>query len=201
MMMITSTLSLLILVASATPYERARGNAEVIENLGRFLEEYVGQCDSDEPLFDKAACEQKAKSVRRKYRGRTLRLEVDSPRDLVSVAKFDQRKKMFRVHLTPFFSERGLGLSVGRPRKLTAEGYPVVRNVPIWVKLPDGEPEFVFRRQLDRGMVRLELLFKPKRAWQLKRRGGDAVRGAEVALVGVRVYGSRGGTLLAEQTY
>lgn len=200
-MMSTSALSLLILVASATPYERARSGAETIENLGRFLEEYVGQCDSDEPIFDKAACERKAQDARKRYRGRTLLLEIDSPRDQVSVATFDERKKMFRIHLTPFFSERGLGLSVGRPRKLTAEGYPVVRNVPIWVKLPDGEPEFVFRRQLDRGMVRLELIFKPKRAWQLKSRGGDAVRGAEVALVGVRVYGSRGSSVLAEQTY
>jgi hypothetical protein len=105
------------------------------------------------------------------------------------------------VHLTPFFSERGLGLSVGKPSRLTSEGYPVVKNVPIWVKLPKDESEFIFRRDLERGNVKIELLVKPQRAWIMKSKTGEVVRGAEVALAGVRVYGSRGSAVLAEQTY
>ena len=199
-MFISTTATILITLAS-TPYDRVRGGAQTVSNLGRFLEEYVGDCEHDSPGFDKLGCEQKAQSARDRYRGRTLMLEVDGSSDQVSVAEFDPSKGMFRVHFTPFFSERGLGLSVGKPSRLTSEGYPVVKNVPIWVKLPKGESEFIFRRDLERGNVRIELLVKPQRAWIMKSRAGEIVRGADVALVGVRVYGSRSSEVLAEQTY
>jgi hypothetical protein len=130
-----------------------------------------------------------------------LILELEGDGEQITVAEFDQSKSMFRVHLTPFFSERGLGLSVGKPSRLTSEGYPVVKNVPIWVKLPKDQSEFIFRRDLERGNVKIELLIKPQRAWVLKSRNGETVRGAEVALAGVRVYGNRGSDVLAEQTY
>src|SRR5688500_2877885 len=112
MMFISTTATILITLAS-TPYDRVRGAAQSVSNLGRFLEEYVGDCEHDSPGFDKFGCEQKAQSARERYRGRTLMLEVDGSSDSVSVAEFDTNKGMFRVHFTPFFSERGLGLSVG----------------------------------------------------------------------------------------
>jgi hypothetical protein len=199
MISISSTIILLSLAASPS-YDRVRDSAQTVSNLGRFLEEYVGDCEHDEPRFDKAGCEQKAKEARERFKGRTLMLELE-PGEQVKVAEFDKSKGMFRVHLTPFFSERGLGLSVGKPSRLTPEGYPVVKNVPIWVKLPKDESDFIFRRALERGDVRLELLVKPQRAWVMKTKTGEVLRGAEVALVGVRVYGSRGSDVLAEQTY
>ena len=162
---------MLALWTMSTPYEQARARAEPVSNLGRFLESYVGDCESDDPAFQREPCESAAKEVRKKYQGRTLLLEIESTEGLLRVMKFDPRKKKFRVHLTPFFSERALGLSVGKPKRLTPEGYPVVRNVPLWVRLPEGEPEFAFRRRFDRGMVRLEMVIKPKRAWRLKKRG------------------------------
>jgi hypothetical protein len=196
-----STTAILLAALVSTPYDRVRDSAQAVSNLGRFLEEYVGDCEHDAPGFDRKGCEAKAKDAREKYRGRTLLLELEGGSDQISVAEFDQTKGMFRVHLTPFFSERGLGLSVGKPSRLTAEGYPVVKNVPIWVKLPKDESEFIFRRDLERGNVRIELLVRPQRAWVMKAKSGEVVRGAEVALAGVRVYGSRGSAVLAEQTY
>ena len=201
MMTTISTTTIILITLASTPYDTARNTAQTISNLGRFLEEYVGDCEHDSPGFDKNGCERQAKSARDRYRGRTLILELEGGGEQIQVAEFDQTRRMFRVHLTPFFSERGLGLSVGRPSRLTSEGYPVVRNVPIWVKLPKDESEFIFRRDLERGNVRIELLVKPKNAWIMKARSGERVRGAEVALVGVRVYGSRGSDVLAEQTY
>jgi hypothetical protein len=200
-MMFISTTATLLLSFASTPYDRARDTAQSVSNLGRFLEEYVGDCEHDSPGFDKHGCETKAQSARERYRGRTLMMEVEGSSDQISVAEFDKGKNMFRVHFTPFFSERGLGMSVGKPSRLTSEGYPVVKNVPIWVKLPKGETEFIFRRALERGNVRIELLIKPQRAWIMKSRAGENVRGADVALVGVRVYGGRGSEVLAEQTY
>ena len=93
-------------------------------------------------------------------------------------------------------------MTVGKPERLNKEGYPVMKNIPIWVKSPDGREDFNFRRQLERGMVRLELLVKPKKAWRLKRTNGEPdYRGVAVDLVGLRIYAARGSTVLAEQTY
>lgn len=196
-----STTTIILIALASTPYDSVRSRAQTVSNLGRFLVEYVGDCEHDSPDFDKYGCEKKAESARDRYRGRTLLLEVEGGGDQIQVAEFDQTKGMFRVHFTPFISERGLGLSVGKPSRLTSEGYPVVKNVPIWVKLPKDQSEFIFRRDLERGNVKIELLVKPQRAWILKARTGENVRGAEVALIGVRVYGGRGSAVLAEQTY
>jgi hypothetical protein len=200
-MMTISTTAIFLALLAASPYDRARDSAQTVANLGRFLEEYVGDCEHDTPGFDKTGCERNAKEARERYRGRTLLLEIEGEGDQLKVAEFDSSRGMFRVHFTPFFSERGLGLSVGKPSRLTSEGYPVVKNVPIWVKLPKDQSEFIFRRDLERGNVKIELLVKPRRAWAMKARTGEVVRGADVALVGVRVYGSRGSAVLAEQTY
>ena len=55
-----------------------------------------------------------------------------------------KRRSAYRVELTPFFADRALALSVGKPKKFNADGLPVVRNLPLLVKLPEGETEFTF---------------------------------------------------------
>lgn len=189
-----------VLALLAQPnYASARGGAEPVKNLGRFLEQYLGECESEDPSFNKSACEATAKKVQDSYRDQTLRLELEEVGDQFHLAQWDAPKNAFRVHLTPLFSERALALSVGRPTRLNDDGLPVMKNLPVWVKIPKDTPEFVFRRELERGQVRLELLFKPKGPWRLKRKGDTDIRGAEVALVGLRLY--RGDTVIAEQTY
>jgi hypothetical protein len=200
-MMPSSLPTILSMALASSPYERAKESAQVVRNLGRFLEEYVGDCEHDEPTFNKVACESTAKKARDRYGSGTLVIEIEDVAELIRVQSFDAARQTFQLLITPFFSERGLGMSVGKPTRLTPEGFPVVKNVPVTVRLPKGEQDFVFRRQLDRGMVKLELLVRPKNAWRMTKRDGEAVRGAEVALVGVRVYGSSGNGLLAEQTY
>lgn len=187
------------LLAGAS-YDGLLKKAERITNVGRFLEEYVGECESSEPTFDRAACESRAQEARAQYRGRTLVIEMGDVSEQIAFGGWDDRQGAYRLLLTPFFSERALGLSVGKPR-LSGTGAPVVKNIPIWVRRPKGEPDFGFRRQLERGMVRLELVVRPQGAWRLRGKGEAAVRGAEVSLIGIRVYASRGQQILAEQTY
>lgn len=185
---------------AGTSYDGVLKKAERITNLGRFLEEYVGECESTEPTFDRAGCETRAQQTRSEYRGRTLVVEVGDASERVAFGGWDERRGAYRLLLTPFFSERALGLSVGKPR-LSGSGAPVVKNIPIWVPRPKDEPDFGFRRQLERGMVRLELVVRPQGAWRLRGKGDATVRGAEVSLLGIRVYASRGQRILAEQTY
>lgn len=187
---------------AAPDYGALRGSAEPVNNLGRFLERYLGDCESSDRDFDKRGCELEAQNRRKKLADHLLLLEIDSPEEQVHFAEWDRSQRAYRLHLTPFFGERALALSVGRPEKLSREGLPVVKNVPIWVKLPKGEEEVAFRRALERGMVRLELLLRPRKPWRMKRKAGDGeYRGLDVALVGLRIYPLRGQRVLAEQTY
>lgn len=189
------------LLVAAPSYASLKDSAEPVSNLGRFLEHYAGDCDSDDPSFDKRGCEESAAAEQKKFNGKLLVIEIE-PGEQLRFDMFDKSRGEYRLLLAPFFGERALALSVGKPDKLNKDGLPVVKNVPIWVKLPKGEDEMTFRRQLERGMVRLEMLVRPRKAWRMKRRDGDSdYRGVEVALVGIRLYSDRGQGVLAEQTY
>lgn len=183
-------------------YAAARSSAEQVKNLGRFLESYLGDCTSDDPTFDKRACLSRADEVQKDHRGKLLRLEIEDASEQVKFAGWDAKRSAYLLHFTPFLSERGLGLSVGKPSGLNSDDGPIVKNMPVWVKAPNGEGDFGFRRSLERGNVRVELLFKPVKPWAMKSKKGEAdVRGVNVELVGLRVTSNRGDQVLAEQVY
>jgi hypothetical protein len=190
-----------VLFIAAPNYTAQRGEAEVIPNLGRFLESYVGDCLRDDPEFNKAACESVAQNYRRTTQGKLYRVEIDDLGEMIRFSGWDSGRSASRLHLTPFFGERGLAISVGKPSGLE-KGGPVVKNVPIWVKTKGKEEEDDLRRSVDRGLVRLELLMRPGKPWVLKSKDGkDTFRGVDVTLVGLRLYATRGNSVLSEQTY
>src|SRR5262245_33848626 len=100
---INAAATIILTTLISSPYDRVRDSAQTVSNLGRFLEEYVGDCEHDSPGFDRNGCERKAQTARDRYRGRTLILEMEGDGQQITVAEFDQSKNMFRVHLTPFF--------------------------------------------------------------------------------------------------
>lgn len=189
------------LVAAAPGYSELRLEAEPITNLGRFLERYLGDCESDDPSFDKRSCEEGVAEVRKRWNDKLLVIEIEAPEEQLRLAELEARRKAYRLHLTPFFGERALAMTVGKPDRLNKDGLPVMKNIPIWVAAPDGRDDFNFRRQLERGMVRLELLVRARRPWRLERKGETPFRGLEVELAGLRLYPLQGRAVLAEQTY
>ena len=195
---------LLSFVFSATgSYDSLRSRAEPITNLGRFLEAVVGDCASVDPAAggDRRACKARVRRAQNDYRGRLMRVQVDEVASAMSLAGYDERKEAFRVDLIPFFSARGFGMSVGKPKRLNRDGLPVMRKLALWVKLPADTPAFVFRRNLERGMVHLELVVVPENAYRMLRAGRDPILGLEVALKGLRLVGARSGEVLAEHVY
>lgn len=197
-----AAVALLAHVAAAAPsYSAQSSSARLVTNLGRFLESFLGDCSSDNPDFDKASCEESAARFRSDAEGKLHRIEIESPSEQLHFAGWDEKRKAFRMHLTPFFAERGFALTVGKPTGLSAEGLPTMKNLPIWIKLPPDAEEAQFKRQLERGGVRLEILFEPKKPWVLKQKGGKGeYRGVETNLAGLRAISERG-SVLAEQTY
>ncbi len=195
--------ALLPLVAVSAPdYATLRGQAEPVSNLGRWLEKVVGDCDHDDAGFDKKGCEEEAARVRKRYEGQPVLIELDSAEEQVHFAEWDASHNAYRLHLTPFFGERALAMTVGKPEKTNKDGLPLMKNIPIWVKMPKGESELVFKRMLERSQVRVEMVVRPRKPWRLKRKSGEGdFRGLDVALLGLRVYPIQGQNVLAEQTY
>ena len=196
-----SIIAVLTLVSASTAFDTLVAEAKPVPNLGRLLAGYVGECDAGEVADGRQACRRSVRRFRRDWRGQLARVTIEEPADVVRFVGFDRRKKAFRLNLVPFFAARGFGMSVGRPRRINGQGQPVMRNLPLWVKLPEDRPPFVFRRDLERGMVRLELVVVPKKTYRVRRAGKTPVRGLEVALKGLRLVGARSGEVLVEQTY
>lgn len=188
-------------LAALSSYPSQREGAERVPNLGRFLEAYLGDCTSDDPSFDKKACNEEAAKVQKEKNGRVFVFEVPDATTMFELKGFDKQRGVYRVAVTPFFSERALAMSVGKPQKLNADGLPIVKNVPLSVKMPEGETEFSFKRRLERGQVTVEIMFKPKTAWSMKPKGQPELRGLSVQLVGIRLTQSPGETVIAEETY
>lgn len=179
-------------------FDRAAKEATPIDGLGRFLERVLGACDGvDEDRVDRRVCDKKAEEAREALEGRLLLFESSELAGRFSAPEWDPRKRRYRVLWTPIFGERGLGLTVGRPSRLDSAGNPVLERRALWVDRPSNLPEFIFRRDLERGMVDLELLIVAGDTWRLRRRGGPDVRGLEVELRGLRLR-TRSGILVEE---
>lgn len=197
----TAGLLLLLLAPAAESYESLASQAKSVNNLGRYLESYLGDCEHDTPGFDRKGCLEDVRGVQSKENGALLKIVVDDVREQLAFAGWDGNKKAYRLHLTPLFPERDVAMTVGKPSRLNSDGQPVMKNMPLWVELPKGEAEFAFRRRLERGMVRLELLVRPKGPWQKARKGEAPLRGLEVVLVGIRMLPARGSGHLFQQVY
>src|SRR5688500_17789106 len=107
-MLVLPVLECALLAVSSPSYATLRGSAEQVTNLGRFLERYLGDCDSDDPSFDKRTCETAAFDVQKKYDGKVLAIDVEDVEGLLTLAEFESAKNAYRLHLTPFFGERAL---------------------------------------------------------------------------------------------
>lgn len=183
------------LVLAASPFE----SAEEIPRLDAFLDAYVGTCRSHAPAV-RAECERDAHAARRRLTGEAFRLEGDA-RVQLSVRSVDAQRGVIRVRILPFWSEGGLGLSVGRPRRLDGQGNPLVRTLDLEVPLPDDEPAFIARRRFEMGRVRLEWVVRPQSSWSLSRPGEDEVRGVAVRPVALRIVEPRTGKVVTEKTW
>ena len=172
--------------AEPSPFQAAWDAAEPIEALGRFLGATVGRCAGLEGSAIRR-CRADADRARAEASGAVRALRVTRPRGLLGTPSFDPERGRWRVRLTPIFSAEGLGLTVGRPLRLDREGRPVVRTIDLWVDKPSGLPDFVFRRDVERGIVRLQVLVKLGEPWALKRRGRAPARGLSTRLVGYRL--------------
>lgn len=176
--------------ADTASFAEAWTTATTVESLGRFLEDLLGDCDGSPGSVSSSAvraCREEAEKARAAAKGRLFALTRRDVKGKLDGLVWVPSKNAYRVFLTPIFGELGLGLTIGRPTRLNRAGQPVLARRRIWLRRPEGVPEFIFRRDLERGMVLVDLLVEVGRPWRLGRRGQKSVRGLSAKLRGLRV--------------
>jgi hypothetical protein len=182
--------------ALAASFDDVSSRAQRLDALEPFLERYVGRCLG---LAERAVCQRNVATARREVTGKTFAVRVP---DAATLVRPTLGGDGFVLLVTPFVDGGGgLALTHGAPTRQDAEGHPIVALVPVRGRFPDGVMEMEFRAPFRTGAIELEIVFRPEKAWKLKRRGepGD-VEGVAARFLAIRVLDARTGKEIASRT-
>jgi hypothetical protein len=180
---------------ASSRFDAVRGQARQVDDLGPFLERYVGSC-LDEAT--RAECEQNVRAVRRGVDGNTYAASVaEQTLDLV---RPERTRDGYRFVVTPFIDGGGVALTNGEPRRQDASGRPLIGLLVLDGALPAGMDEMDLESALRTGRVELQVVFRPEGAWRLKRKGGPGFyEGVKARFLAVRLIESRTGAEIASK--
>jgi hypothetical protein len=191
-------LLLLAPVASSADerFAAAAAKAERLDDLRIFLGNYVGSCTDP---FERRACEGRVSAFRKGVGAKAFVVRVT---DASQVVRTQPRGDRVLLLLTPFIDGGGYALSRGEPRRQDAEGNPLVDLVPIEVRLPPGMMEMEFLSPFRSGAIELELVFRPDRAWKMKRKGEPgSYEGLAARFLALRILNARDDSEIAAKTW
>jgi len=199
----TAILALLLALTalpSSTPaddrFTAAAAKAERLEDLRVFLGRYVGSCT--DPV-ERRSCEANVAAFRKAAGGKTYVVRIPEAAPLIRTQPKGDRVLLL---LTPFIDGGGFALTRGEPARQDAAGNPLVDLIPIEARLPPGALEMDFLSPFRAGAIELELVFRPDRAWKLKRKGEPgAFEGIAARFVALRILNARDGSEIAARAW
>lgn len=174
----------------------AAAKAERLEDLRIFLGKYVGKCT--DPI-ERRTCEANVAAFRKAAAGKTFVVRVNEASQVIRTQPKTDRVVLL---LTPFIDGGGYALTRGEPRRQDADGNPLMDLVPLEVALPPGMMEMEFLSPFRSGAIDLELVFRPDRAWKLKRKGEPgSFEGLAARFLALRVLNARDDSEIAAKTW
>lgn len=181
----------------AAAYGDLAARANHLENLGTFLERYVGACN--DPLT-RVDCEANVKAQRRTLDGALYAASLAE--GTLDIVKVERRGDRLRFVVTPFIDGGGLALTHGAPRQQDAAGHPVIGLLVLEGQLPAGMDELSLDSALRTGRLAMEVLFEPEGTWKLKKKGeAGFYEGVRARFVGIRLVETRSGQELASRVF
>jgi hypothetical protein len=182
--------------AAAASFEELEAHAQRIDALEPFLARYVGRCTDQ---FERVTCERNVAAARKEVAGRTFAVRVT---DAAPLVRLSLEREGFVLLLTPFVDGGGIALTHGAPTRQDSAGRPLVDLLPIRGKLPPGTMEMELQAPFRTGAIELEIVFRPERAWKLRRSHGERgdVEGVAARFLAVRVLDARTGKEIATRT-
>lgn len=187
--------------AQAAPpaaFAQLRDRAQPLASLSTFLSSFIGDCGFD-PMGGNA-CKQKVEAFRKKALGKTYQVILDdNAQQLVQPRGFSPSTHEMEFALTPYFEAAGFALTHGQPRKLNAQGSPVIPLIRMRSILADAVTPMMVDRVFRTGDVRMQIVFKPLGIWKLPRKDkrGAFVEGVKAQVLGVQLTEARTGNTIA----
>ena len=191
---------LALLLALPTParaggFDAVAEGAERLDELGTFLDRYIGRCTD---RYEKQRCEANVAQVRKEASGARFTIRVT---DAASLVRAQRKGAGYVLLFTPFIDGGGMALTHGAPVKQDAAGRPIVNIIPIPAALPDGMMEMEFETPFRTGAIELEIVFRPEKVWKMARRGElGSYEGVAARFLGVRIMDARSGAEIASRT-
>lgn len=175
-------------------FERLRAGSEPLGGLAPFLERYVGACESPE---GRAECRASAEAFRKKAAGKTLYMRVgEDVADMLAPGPYDASTGELTVLVTPMFGAAGMALTHGAPRKVDAQGSPLLPRLRLEGSTTEGWTPSRFQRLFSQRELRLDVVFTPEAQWAVGS-GARRVQGVRARVLGLRVVHARSGETLA----
>ncbi len=193
-------LALPLLLAAALParagdrFDGLVQHAERLESLETFLSRFVGKCTD---IYERRICEANVAAARRETAGKTFAVRVS---DAATLIHAQIRGGGYVLLVTPFVDGGGLALTHGEPTRQDARGQPLINFIPIQGTLPPGTMDLDFESPFRTGAVEMEIVFRPERAWKLRRKGETGFyEGVAARFLGLRVVNTRTGDVIASR--
>lgn len=177
-------------------FDAAASKAERLEDLRVFLGKYVGSCT--DPV-ERRACEANVAAFRKAAGAKDWMVRIP---DAAALVRAQARRERVLILLTPFIDGGGYALTRGAPKRQDAAGNPLMDLVPMEVPLPPGIMEMEFLSPFRAGAIELEVVFRPERAWKLKRKGEPGYdEGLAARFLALRVLNARDGSEIAAKRW
>ena len=175
-------------------FEAVSQRAERLENLGAFLERYVGSCHD---VYARADCERNVALARQAVRGKKLVARIGEGASELVRARISGGH--FRIELTPFIDGGGLALTHGAPSRQDDQGRPVIGLVVLQGELPPSVGDLEFQSPFRTGNVEMEVVFEAEGTWKMKRRDGGFYEGVRARFLALRLVDPRTGAEIASR--
>jgi hypothetical protein len=183
--------------ASADPsFDRVATAARRLDDLGPFLERYVGSCRD---AFTREECQRNVLATRRALDANVYAAAIGER--TMQVVRAERSRGRWKFFVTPFIDGGGLALTHGEPRG-DALGRPRIEFLVLEGALPQGMDEMALDSALRTGRLELEVVFRPEGTWKMKRRGEPGFyEGVKARFLALRLLETRSGAEIAARVY
>ena len=146
------------------------------------------------------ACQENVKKQRAELKGKRFYIDLGAGHQ--QLLEFEGlRGKKARFLWVPMYDPgEGMPITVGRPSKLTSEGWPILKKKVLDGTVPAGVMSGDLKRLAMLGQVNIELVGTFGPGWQINRRG-NPVRGVVFKLDAIRLSQARTGETVLEIVY
>jgi len=189
----------LVLAAKPASFDALKQGAEELDRPAGAVSAIIGICTEEDPV-DQMHCQENVEIEGKKFKGKVVYIDLGANhQDLLEFEGMHGSKARF-LWVPMYDPGNGHALTLKKPRKLTGDGWPLLKKKIIDGASPADKTAGDLRRLARLGQVNIEIIGKLGRPWALRHKG-DKVYGVVIKAKGLRLSEARTGKTLVEALY